>query len=74
MRGGLRNFRTICSPSIDLCRGLLALRDVGLVGRMPLEFVPMIVQLLRFWKVRNKSWTIAIVEGLIYVNRLILIF
>ncbi|XP_026472325.1 calpain-11-like isoform X2 [Ctenocephalides felis] len=37
-------------PSIELCRGLLALRDPALAGLLPLQDVPTLVALLRFWK------------------------
>lgn len=44
-------FTSMCGPSMDLCRALLALRDPGLGGRLSIEHVPALVGLLRFWKV-----------------------
>lgn len=41
-------------PSLDLCRSLLALRDPGLGGRLTLDYVPTLINLLKFWKVRMK--------------------
>ena len=38
------------SPSIELCRGLLALRDPQLGGRLAIEHVPALIGLMRFWK------------------------
>lgn len=38
-------------PSIELCRSLLALRDPALAGLLPLQDVPTLIALLRFWKV-----------------------
>lgn len=37
-------------PSLELCRGLLALRDQALGGRLSLEHVPALIGLLKFWK------------------------
>lgn len=48
----LRGFRTIGGPSLDLCRSLLALRDPGLGGRVSLDYIPTLINLVRFWKVR----------------------
>lgn len=52
MTTGLRGFGTLGSsaPSLDLCRALLALRDPGLGGRLSVEHVPALMQLLKFWK------------------------
>lgn len=49
--GTLRSLRTIGGPSLDLCRALLALRDPGLGGRLSLDYVPVLINLLKFWKV-----------------------
>lgn len=49
--GTLRSLRTIGGPSLDLCRSLLALRDPGLGGRLSLDYVPVLINLLKFWKV-----------------------
>lgn len=49
--GTLRSLRTIGGPSLDLCRSLLALRDPGLGGRLSLDYVPIVINLLKFWKV-----------------------
>lgn len=49
--GTLRSLRTIGGPSVDLCRALLALRDPGLGGRLSLDYVPILINLLKFWKV-----------------------
>lgn len=46
----IRGFGTICGPSMDLCRALLALRDPGLGGRVSIDNVPALIGLLRFWK------------------------
>lgn len=50
----LRGLRTMGGPSLDLCRSLLALRDPGLGGRLTLDYVPTLINLLKFWKVRMK--------------------
>lgn len=47
----LRGLRTIGSPSLDLSRSLLALRDPGLGGRLSIDYVPALISLLKFWKV-----------------------
>ncbi|CRL06199.1 CLUMA_CG019039, isoform A [Clunio marinus] len=39
-----------CGPSLDLCRGLLALKDPDLGGRLSIEHVPSLVSLMKFWK------------------------
>lgn len=44
---GLSGF---CGPSIELCRGLLALKDPDLGGRLSIEHVPALVSLMKFWK------------------------
>lgn len=38
------------SPSIELCRGLLALKDTDLTGRLLIEHIPALVNLMSFWK------------------------
>lgn len=40
----------VCSPSLELCRGLLALKDTDLSGRLQIEHVPSLVNLMTFWK------------------------
>lgn len=47
----LRSWRTLGTPSIDLCRSMLALRDPGLGGRLSIDNVPALISLLKFWKV-----------------------
>lgn len=51
----IRGFRSMGGPSLDLCRSILALRDPALGGRLPIESVPPLIALLRFWKVRFSS-------------------
>lgn len=45
---------SVCGPSLDLCRGLLALKDPDLSGRVLIEHVPALVNLLSFWKTSFK--------------------
>jgi len=40
----------LCGPSLELCRGLLALKDPDLGGRLSVEHVPSLVGLMKFWK------------------------
>lgn len=47
-------FGSVCGPSLDLCRGLLALKDPDLSGRVSIENVPSLVNLLSFWKTSFK--------------------
>lgn len=46
----IRGFSCMSGPSMELCRGLLALRDPALGGRLSLEHVPALISLLKFWK------------------------
>lgn len=46
----LPGFGGFCGPSLDLCRGLLALKDPDLGGRLSIEHVPALVSLMKFWK------------------------
>jgi hypothetical protein len=39
-----------CGPSVELCRGLVALKDPDLGGRLSLDHVPTVVNLMKFWK------------------------
>uniref|UniRef100_A0A182Y1U9 Uncharacterized protein n=1 Tax=Anopheles stephensi TaxID=30069 RepID=A0A182Y1U9_ANOST len=52
--GNNRGFRGLgginCGPSLELCRGMLALRDPALGGRLSIEHVPALIGLMRFWK------------------------
>lgn len=51
--GGCNNFGAFsgfCGPSLELCRGLLALRDPGLGGRLSVDHVPALIALMKFWK------------------------
>ncbi|XP_049540298.1 calpain-11-like isoform X2 [Anopheles darlingi] len=52
--GTNRGFRGLgginCGPSLELCRGMLALRDPALGGRLSIEHVPALIGLMRFWK------------------------
>jgi hypothetical protein len=44
-------FGGVCGgPSLELCRGLLALKDTDLTGRLLIENVPSLVNLMNFWK------------------------
>lgn len=48
----MRSLRNIGGgPSLDLCRAMLALRDPALGGRLSVELVPPLINLLKFWKV-----------------------
>lgn len=46
----LPGFGGFCGPSLELCRGLLALKDTDLGGRLSIEHVPALVNLMKFWK------------------------
>lgn len=46
----LPGFSGFCGPSLELCRGLLALKDPDLGGRLSIEHVPSLVSLMKFWK------------------------
>lgn len=46
----LPGFSGFCGPSLELCRGLLALKDPDLGGRLSIEHVPALVSLMKFWK------------------------
>lgn len=48
--GSFGGFGGFCGPSLELCRGLLALRDPALGGRLSIEHVPALIGLMRFWK------------------------
>lgn len=50
----LPGFGSVCGPSLDLCRGLLALKDPDLSGRVLIDQVPTLVNLLSFWKTSFK--------------------
>jgi hypothetical protein len=41
---------SVCGPSLELCRSLLALKDPELTGRLQIENVPSIISLIKFWK------------------------